>query len=47
MRKPEPLGTEYKDIVDGISGNMLWLETQEGKERMKDKEFQSMGSTAA
>jgi hypothetical protein len=47
MRKPEPLGTEYKDIVDGISGNMLWLETQEGKERMKVKEFQDMGSTAA
>ena len=47
MRKPEPLGTEYKNIMYGISGNILWLETQEGKERMKDKEFQTMGSTAA
>ena len=46
-RKPEPLGTEVKNIVDGISGSMLWIEIQEGKERMKNKEFQNLGSTAA
>ena len=34
MRKPEPLGTEFKTIVDGLSGIMLWLEVQEGKDRM-------------
>ena len=38
-RKPEPLGTEFKNLVDGISGHMLWLELQEGKERMKNKVF--------
>ena len=37
QRKPEPLGTEFKCIVDGFTGIMLWLEVQEGKERMKSK----------
>ena len=46
-RKPEHLGTEVKNIVDGISGNMIWIEIQEGKERMKIKEFQEFGSTTA
>ena len=46
-RKPEPLGTEFKNIVDGLSGEMLWLEIQEGKYRMKNKPFQNLGSTAA
>jgi len=46
-RKPEPLGTEFKNLVDGVTGAMLWLEIQEGKERMKKKQFQNMGSTAA
>ena len=32
LRKPEPLGTEFKNVVDGMTGNMLWLELQEGKE---------------
>ena len=27
--KPEPLDTEFRDLVDGISGQMLWLEIQE------------------
>ena len=47
MQNLEPLGTKYQNIGDGISGVMLWLETQEGKERMRSKEFQTMGSTAA
>lgn len=34
MRKLEPLGTKFKTIVDGLSGIMLWLEVQEGKEQM-------------
>jgi len=47
VRKPEPLGTEFKNLVDGVTGTMLWLEIQEGKERIKKKQFQNMGSTAA
>ena len=46
-RKPEPLGTEFKNIVDGLIGVMLWMEIQEGKVRMSTKEFQSLGSTCA
>ena len=46
-RKPEPLGTEFKNLVDGVTGSMLWLEIQEGKERMKSKPFQNMGGTTA
>ena len=46
-RKPEPLGTEVKNACDGMSGTMIWIEIQEGKERMKIKEFQNLGSTAA
>ena len=34
-------------MVDGFSGIMLWLEVQEGKERMRKKEFQDLGGTAA
>ena len=38
MRKPEPLGTEFKILVDAYTGQMLWLEVMEGKERMHKKE---------
>ena len=46
-RKPKPLGTEFKNLVDGVTGALLWLEIQEGKERMRRKEYQELGSTAA
>ena len=46
-RKPEPLGTEFKNIVDGLTGSMLWMEIQEGKLRMANKEHQDLGSTCA
>ena len=46
-RKPEPLGTEFKCIVDGFSGIMLLMEIQEGKKRIKMKEFSNLGGTAA
>ena len=46
-QKPEPLGTEVKNVVDGISGSMLWIEIQEGKESMKKKEYPNLGSIAA
>ena len=48
MRKPEPLGTKFKTIVDGLSGIMLWLEVQEGKEQMsKLAHTKELGGTAA
>ena len=47
MRKPKPLGTEFKNLVCGMSGLMLWLEIQEGKERMRKKEYIRLGATAA
>ena len=48
MRKPEPLGTEFKCAIDGLTSTLLWLEVQEGKERMAKKEHQqSLGATAA
>jgi len=46
-RKPEPLGTEFKNLVDGLSGQMIWLEIQEGVDRMAKKEFSNMGGTVA
>ena len=33
-RKPEPLGAEVKNLCDGLSGVMLFLELQEGKIKM-------------
>ena len=32
MRKPEPLGFDFEDIVDGMTVLTLWLEIQEGKD---------------
>ena len=46
-RKPEPLGTEFKNLVDRLTGEMMWLEVQEGKDRMKNKPYQNLGGTAA
>ena len=46
-RKPEPLGTEFKNLVDGLSGQMIWLEIQEGVDRMSKKEFSNVGGTVA
>ena len=34
-RKLKPLGIEFKDIVGDISGVMMWLEIQEGKNCMR------------
>ena len=47
-RKPKPLGTEYKNICCGITGIVLHLEIQEGKNSMKTKPFfNRLGATAA
>ena len=39
MRKPKPLGTEFKCVADGSTGIMLFLELQEGKERMGTRQY--------
>ena len=46
-RKLEPLGTEFKTLVEGLCGNLLWLEVQEGKHRMNSKKYQELGGTDA
>lgn len=38
---------EFKNLVDGSSGQMIWLEIQEGVDRMAKKEFSNMGGTVA
>lgn len=45
-RKPEPLGSEVKNTVDGISNITLWIEIQEGKELTKSKEYKILRNTA-
>jgi hypothetical protein len=48
MRKPKPLGTEFKSVARGLSGVLLHLETQRGKEGMKHSKYQqTLGETAA
>ena len=47
MRKSKPLGTEFKNIVNGLTGVMLWLEIQEGKERMRKLTCNKLGGTVA
>ena len=42
-RKLEPVGTEFKNLVDGLSRQMIWLEIQEAVSRMPKKEFSKMG----
>ncbi len=46
-RKPEPLGTEFKDIGCAVLGVLLVLEIQRGKEGMKSMTYNStIGATA-
>ena len=45
-RKPEPVGLELKDMCDGESGIMLYLEIMEGKEIMDRKAFTGGGNKA-
>jgi len=47
-RKPELLGTEFKNIVDGMIVTMIWLEIQEVEHRMRALEYtHDLGGTAA
>jgi hypothetical protein len=48
LRKPKPLGTEFKNIVCGTTRIMLALEIQEGKFPMREKQHCArLGATAA
>ena len=48
IRKPEPLGCEMKCLCCGVSGIMLFLEIQEGKQRMANKPYvHELAATAA
>ena len=33
MRKSNPLGSKFKNIVNEMAGIIIWLEIQEGKDR--------------
>ena len=48
LGKPEPLGTEMKNLAFSGLGSMLHLDTQKGKEAMKTSKFQNVleGTTA-
>ena len=46
-RKPEPLGTEFKTVCCGVSGLMVHMEIQRGKDGMKEARYnRSHGATA-
>lgn len=39
IRKPRPIGNEFKTLCDGRSKIVLYIEMHEGKESMKNKEY--------
>ncbi len=46
VRKPEPLGTEFKTCACPITGIMTMMEIQRGKEGMKEKKYnRDLGAT--
>ena len=46
FRKPEPLGTEFKTFACSVTGDVLFIETQRGKEGTKDSRYQKyLGAT--
>ena len=48
FRKPEPLGTEFKTVYCYVTGDLLFIEAQRGKEGMKHSKYQKdLGSTSA
>ena len=48
FRKPEPLGTEFKTVACSVTGALLFIEVQRGKEGMKNSRYQQeLGATAA
>ena len=48
LRKPEPLGNEFKTVSCSVTGALLFIEVQRGKEEMKDSRYQKeLEATAA
>ena len=48
FRKPEILGTEFKTVACSVTGELLFIEIQRGKEGMKDSRYhKELGATAA
>ena len=48
FRKPEPLGTKFNKVACYVTGDLLFIEVQSGKEGMKDSRYQQeLGATAA
>ena len=48
FRKPDPLGTEFKTVACSVTGALLFIEVQRGKEGMKNSRYQQeLGATAA
>ena len=48
FRKPKPLGKEFKAVACYVTGALLLIEFQRGKEGMKHRKYQKeLGSTAA
>ena len=48
MRKSNPLGSKFKNIVNEMAGIIIWLEIQEGKDCMHKEMFsEKFGGTAA
>jgi hypothetical protein len=41
LRKPEPLGSEFKCVADSVTNIMLHIELQKGKEAMKAEKYAS------
>ena len=46
-QKSEPLGTVFKCVVDSFLGVILWMDIQEEKDMMREKEFSELGGTVA
>ena len=40
FRKTEPLGTEFKTVACSVTGALLFIKVQRGKEGMKDSCYQ-------
>ena len=48
FRKTEPLGTEFNTVACSVTGDLLFIEVQRGKEGTKDSRYQQeLGATAA
>ena len=48
FRKPEPLSNEFKTVACSVTGALLFIEVQRGKEGMKESCYQKeLGATAA